>query len=339
MRAILAAAVLLVPAPAFAQDHETHQGHSMAEPAGADPHVGHAMPAGEEPDPHAGHAMPMAETEEADPHTGHTMPDADVHAGHGAMEEGNALPQSGPPPEAFSGPAHAADTIFPPAVMAEARAELRPITGGATHHLFSIDRLEAQIADGEDGYLWEVNAWVGGDTDKLWIKSEGEGESGGTLEDAEVQALWSHAIAPFFDLQTGVRYDLRPEPDRAHIVLGIQGLAPYFFEIDAAAFLSNEGDLTARIEAEYDQRITQRLILQPRVELGFSAQDIPEIGIGAGLSALEAGLRLRYEFSPRFAPYLGVEWQQRIGYTADYARAAGENPGRIVFLTGVRLWF
>jgi copper resistance protein B len=136
-----------------------------------------------------------------------------------------------------------------------------------------------------------------------------------------------------------VRYDIRPEPRRGHVVLGIQGLAPYSFEIDAAAFLSDEGDLTARIEAEYDQRITQRLILQPRVEASFAAQDIPEIGIGAGLSAFEAGLRLRYEFVPEFAPYIGVEWQQRLGDTADYARASGENPSRIVFLAGWKLWF
>ena len=176
-------------------------------------------------------------------------------------------------------------------------------------------------------------------TGKLWIKNEGEGAFNGELEGIETQALWSHAIGPYFDIQSGVRYDIRPGSNRGHLVLGVQGLAPYFFELDAAAFLSDRGDITARIEAEYDQRITQRLILQPRAEISFAAQDIPEIGIGSGISSFEAGLRLRYEFVPEFAPYVGVEWQQRIGDTADFARAAGEDPGRVVLLTGVRLWF
>ncbi|QLC27039.1 copper resistance protein B [Parasphingopyxis algicola] len=287
---------------------------------------------------HTGHEMPQP----ADPHAGHTIPEdhaADAHAGHGAMAEDPALPQSGPPSEAFSGPAHAADTVFPPDVMAESREELRRNQGGMTTYLFAVDRLEAQIAAGEDAYVWELNAWIGGDIDKLWVKSEGEGAFGGSLEDAEIQALWSRAIGPFFDLQTGMRADFRPGPDRAHAVIGVQGLAPYFFEIDAAAFLSDEGDVTARIEAEYDQRLTQSLILQPRVELNLAAQDIPELGIGSGFSDLEAGLRLRYEFGPQFAPYIGVEWQHQFGDTADFARAAGGDPDRIAFLAGLRFWF
>lgn len=326
MRILLAAAVLFIPAPIFAQEHDAHQSDNAPDPLIVDPHAGHSMVEANDPDPHAGHSMPVGEV-------------PDPHAGHGAMEESDTLPQSGPPPEAFSGPAHAADTVFSPQVMAEARAALRPVTGGATHQLFSVDRLEAQIANGEDSYVWEINAWYGGDIDKIWIKSEGEGEFGGNLEDVEIQALWSHAIAPFFDLQTGIRYDIRPQPDRAHAVVGIQGLAPYLFEIDVAAFLSDRGDITARVEAEYDQRLTQQLILQPRIELGFSAQDIPDIGTGSGFTGLEAGLRLRYEFSPQFAPYIGVEWQQQMGGTADFTRAAGEDPSRVVFLTGVRIWF
>ncbi|NNC73129.1 MAG: copper resistance protein B [Sphingomonadaceae bacterium] len=306
-------------------------------PQPADPHAGHNMAIEQGTDPHAGHAVPGGG--EAAPHAGHTMPGDNSHAGHGFEQGETALPQSGPPPAAFFGPAHAADTVFPPDVMAESREELRQNQGGMTTNLISIDRLEAQVADGEDGYVWEINAWYGGDIDKLWIKSEGEGEFGGSLEETEIQALWSHAIGPYFDVQAGLRYDIRPEPDRAHAVLGVQGLAPYFFEIDVAAFLSDEGDLTARIEGEYDQRITQKLILQPRIELGFSAQDIPEIGIGSGFTGLEAGLRLRYEFVPEFAPYVGVEWQRQFGDTADFTRAAGGDPGRVVLLTGVRLWF
>lgn len=300
-----------------------------------DPHAGHGAP--EEHDPHVGHRMDEPEAS----HDGHAMPADDPHAGHAMPDTASdtALPQSGPPPEAFSGPAHAADTIFPPQVMAEVRENLRRENGAMTVGLFSVDRLEAAIGDGEDAYVWELNARYGGDIDRLWIKSEGEGAFGGSLEEVEIQALWSHAIGPFFDFQAGVRADFREGPDSAHLALGVQGLAPYMFEVDLAGFVSDDGDLTARIEAEYDQRLTQSLILQPRVELNLSAQDIPELGIGSGFSDLEAGLRLRYEIVPEFAPYIGVEWQRAFGDTADFARAVGGDPDRLVFLAGVKFWF
>lgn len=201
-----------------------------------------------------------------------------------------------------------------------------------------IERLEARIGKGEDLYLWDAQAWYGGDYDKLWFKSEGEGAFGGHIESAEVQALWSHAIGPFFDVQAGVRYDFEPD-SHAHAVLGVQGLAPYMFEIDAAAFLSDRGDLTASVEAEYDQRITQRLILQPQIEVAVSAQDIPERGIGAGLTSVEAGLRLRYEFAREFAPYVGIGYEAKLGGTADYARLSGEDPTRFLIFLGIRTWF
>ena len=180
---------------------------------------------------------------------------------------------------------------------------------------------------------------MGGDFDKLWIKAEGEAEWSGPVEEAEIQALWSHAIGPWFDVQAGIRYDIRPRPGRAHLALGVQGLAPYFFELDAAAFLSEKGDLTARIEAEYDQRITQRLIAQPRVELNLSAQDVPELELGSGVTSLQAGIRLRYEVVREFAPYVGVEWKRELGDTARYTQMAGGDPDRTVFVAGLRLWF
>ena len=200
------------------------------------------------------------------------------------------------------------------------------------------DRLEVQSSDEGDTLVWDGNAWYGGDVNKLWLKSEGDYSlETEQLEEAEVQALWSRAISPYFDLQGGVRYDLEPK-GRTHAVLGIQGLAPYWFEVDAAAFLSGEGDLTARMEAEYEFRLTQRLILQPRVEAELSAQDIPELETGSGLTRLNAGLRLRYEIVREFAPYIGVEWQGSFGGTADYLDAAGEEMDRAVFVAGVRAW-
>ena len=123
------------------------------------------------------------------------------------------------------------------------------------------------------------------------------------------------------------------------MVLGLQGLAPYWWEIDAAAFLSTKGDLTARVEAEYDQRITQRLILQPRMEIEFAASDIPELEIGSGLSSVEAGLRLRYEFRKEFAPYVGVEWRRAFGDTADYVEARGGDADDTRFVVGLKARF
>jgi len=269
---------------------------------------------------------------------------ADPHAGH-AMEEPAAPPVAPPPPEALSGPVHAADLAYDPADMARARAEERRVNGAIPQSRFLIDRLEVAIGEGRDAYAWDdVQFWYGGDIDRLWIKSQGEGEFGGALESAEVQALWSRAISPWFDVQAGARYDFAPDPRRAYLVLGLQGLAPYWFELDTALFVSNKGDVSARFEAEYDLRITQRLILQPQVEADFQLQDVPELRLGSGLSTAELGLRLRHEFFPArapavLAPYVGVSYERAFGDTAAFRRAAGERAGGWRFLLGVRTWF
>lgn len=330
------------PAPTTpAQDpHAGHETAPQQQPA-EDPHAGHVMPDKEAPekDPHAGHSMPASPPAPADPHAGHETPHAtDPHAGHGAPAVADP-PVAPPPPGAFSGPTHAADTVFGAGEMAPVREAMRKEHGEMSTSMLLIDRLEARLQNGRDGYAWDAQGWIGGDIGKLWLKSEGEGAFGGAIEAAEVQALWSHAIGPFFDLQAGLRYDLRPQPDRAYAVLGVQGLAPYWFELDAAAFLSTMGDLTARVEAEYDQRITQKFILQPRVEIDLAAQDVPELGIGSGLSTAEAGLRLRYEFVPEFAPYVGVEYERAFGDTARFRRGEGEDVGGWSLLVGLRAWF
>ncbi|MBU2606026.1 MAG: copper resistance protein B [Alphaproteobacteria bacterium] len=232
-----------------------------------------------------------------------------------------------------------ADEYYDADEMVEARHHVQMHHGATREFYVMADRLEFQSADEGDALVWDGNAWYGGDLNKLWIKSEGDYSlETHEIEDAEVQALWSRAISPYFDLQGGVRYDLEPK-GRTHAVLGVQGLAPYWFEVDAAAFLSSDGDLTARVETEYEFRLTQRLILQPRVEAEFSAQDIPELETGSGLTSLDAGLRLRYEIVREFAPYVGVAWQGSFGGTADYLEAAGEESDRTVFVAGVRTWF
>ena len=204
---------------------------------------------------------------------------------------------------------------------------------------FLVDRAETRFHDGSDGYLLDLQAWYGGDSDKLWLKSEIEGDWGKKLEHAEVQALWSHAIGPWFDLQGGVRFDPQPGPNRTHLALGIQGLAPYWWEVEGTVFLSNKGDVTARAEAEYDLRITQKLILQPRAEIDLSLQDVPELGIGSGLTDASLGLRLRYQISPLVAPYIGVEYERAFGDTSRFLRAEGEDSGGFNLLAGVRFWF
>ena len=264
---------------------------------------------------------------------------------HGAMDQGamdHGTHQPSPPqisgPNRETGPIRAADAIWGREAMEPAREELYDEHGNMQIFWFQGDRLEYRARRGEDGYLWDVQGYYGGDIDKFWFKSEGEGSFGEPIESAEIQALYSRAIAPFFDLQAGVRQDLTG-PERTHAVIGIQGMAPYMFEVDAAAFLSNKGDLTARIEAEYDQRLTQKLILQPRAEVNLSAQDIPELGIGSGIDNLELGLRLRYEIVPEFGPYVGVEQEWKLGGSRDFARLAGEDASVTNYVVGVRFWF
>lgn len=265
------------------------------------------------------------------------------HGAHGGMSDKSApgaAPEDAVPARAFEGPRHAADAIWGREAMEPSRKQLARENGGMTTGMVLIERLEARIATdgGEDGYVWDAQGWYGGDINRFVLKTEGEGTFGGALEDAEIQALYSRAIGPFFDLQAGVRFD--PEPDsRTHIVVGVQGLAPYMFHVDGALFLSDRGDLTARVKAEYDQKITQRLILQPRIEAEFSAQDIPEREIGAGISKVEPGLRLRYEIVREFAPYIGIEYEAKLGETADIARANGEDPDGLKAVIGLRAWF
>lgn len=341
------------PTPKTEPDHSQHQGHAMPSaeiapthtvtPPSVDPHAGHKMET--TPAPAQGGAMEnIMGTVNVD-----QVMDDSMHQDHQAMDHqamGHSMgkdpaspPVAPPPSAALSGPPHAADRYFPSQEMAASRAALPKEMGAMKVATFRIDRLEWQSGKGHDGWLWDGDASYGGDIDKFWIKSEGHGASSGRVEETEVQALWVHAIGPWFDLQTGIRQQFGDGPDRTHLALGVQGLAPYFFEIDGAAFLSTKGDLTVRMEAEYDQRITQKLILQPRVEMNLSAQDIPELGMGSGFTSMQVGARLRYEIIREFAPYIGVEWQSDLGQTARYTRANGDDPGRTMFVAGIRFWF
>lgn len=335
MRFALSAVLLSsVAAPAWAQDHSGHAGHGEATAAPAP-----TPPTPPPVDRHAGHDMSQMPAPPAPPAP--PVDGADHSAmGHDAPADPSPGPimETPPPPEAGSGPPRGADAIWGADAMAASRRDLQQTHGDFPVFWFQADRAEVQVRRGNDGYLWDTQGYYGGTTSRFWFKSEGEGSFGEPVEDAEVQALYSRAITPFFDLQAGVRQDIAG-PETTHAVVGIQGLAPYMFEVDAALFLSHRGDLTARIEGELDQRITQSLILQPRAEVTLSAQDIPQFGIGAGVDTIELGVRLRYEIRREFAPYVGIEQSWRVGRSADFARAAGENTSTTNFVVGVRFWF
>jgi copper resistance protein B len=295
--------------------------------------AGLAAPALAQADPpmdHGAHQMPPA----AEAPT--RQQPANPHAGHGAPVIDDSIPQGVAPPVPTD---HAAEAFYDPEVMARARAAMMKENGGMTFSQLMIDRLEYRAQNGADGYHWEGEGWIGGDINRLAIKSEGEGAIGGALDSAEVQALYSRAIDPWWNVVAGVRQDFRPQPQRTYATIGIEGLAPYWFEVEAQAFLSDKGDAHLRLEGSYDQRITQRLILQPAAEVNVAAQDVPELGIGSGLSDIELGLRLRYEIAREFAPYVGVNWERKLGGSARYARAAGEGASATSLVMGVRFWF
>ncbi|MES2698793.1 MAG: copper resistance protein B [Pseudomonadota bacterium] len=339
-------ALVMLAEPTAAQDHSAHGSQTSSNPAPtpmpADPHAGHGMsaeaPTAQAADPHAGHTMPPTDTPPSQPGAMDGMDHSTMdHSGDASLSLSPEM-ETPPPPEAGNGPPRAADAIWGADAMRASRRELQQTHGDYPLFWFQADRAEVQVRDGADGYLWDVQGYYGGTTSRLWFKSEGEGSFDDGIDDAEFQALYARAIAPFFDVQAGVRQDIAG-PDTTYAVLGIQGLAPYLFEIDGALFLSQRGDFTARFEAELDQRITQRLILQPRAEFNLAAQDVPQLGIGAGLDTVEVGIRLRYEIIREFAPYIGIEQSWRVGNSADYARAAGEDPSVTSFVAGIRFWF
>ena len=200
------------------------------------------------------------------------------------------------------------------------------------------DNFEAVRSGGNSSGAYDVLARFGRDYNKLVIKGEGEVASG-KLQNARTEGLWSHAVSTFWDAQLGLRQDSGVGPDRTWLAFGMQGLAPYWFAVDAAAYAGAGGRTALRLGAEYELLVTQRLIVQPRVEANFYGKSDTARDIGKGFSDLTAGIRVRYEFSRQFAPYVGVEWANRFGETADLARAVGEPTRSTRFVAGVRFWF
>ena len=201
-----------------------------------------------------------------------------------------------------------------------------------------IDKLEWRDAGGINPWVWDAEGWLGKDLNKLWLKSDGARADDQT-EEANLSVLYSRALAPFWDAQIGWRHDFQPQPSRDWLSVGVEGIAPYWFEVDAALLAGGNGSLAGTLKAEYELLFTQNLILSPELDLYFQGRDDPARGIGSGVSELNLGLRLRYEVRREFAPYIGINWAKKFGGTADYARADGELTDDLQFVAGVRIWF
>ncbi len=198
--------------------------------------------------------------------------------------------------------------------------------------------VEMRSTNGDNPRVWNIDAWVGQDLNKLWIKAEGE-RVGSNTEQSELQLLYSKAVTPFWDLQFGVKKDFNPKPSRNWGVIAAKGLAPYLFEIDASLFIGESGQSAVRLDAEYEYMLSQKLIISPEIEINIFGKDDELTGTGKGLSTVEAGLRLRYEITREFAPYIGINWEKKYGNTADFSATEGENIEDTQLVVGVRFWF
>ena len=233
-------------------------------------------------------------------------------------------------------------TPIPPITDADREAAKPPAHahdhGSGVFSYLLFDRLETWDAEPGSGQAWEAQGWIGSDRHRLWLRSEGE-RSGGHTESADVEVLYGRPIARWWDLVAGLRHGIAPGDDRNFAAIGVMGMAPYKFEVEATAYLGASGQTAARIEAEYELLLTNRLILQPVIEAEWHGRRDASRGIGSGLGKIETGLRLRYEVTRRFAPYVGLVHERSFGGTADLLRDDGEATEDMRVVAGVRLWF
>lgn len=353
---------LLLAFSAAAQDHS---GHQMPMPVAQD-HSRHQMPAMQDhprhrakpkeksrPEPKA--APPTTpEPKSAESGTtmdhaamGHAMPTQEPAAvDHSAMGHDDAQPAAmdhAAMGHTMPSPADQPITPIPVLTDADRAAAVPPPSDHPVHdntiqYFALFNRLEGFDSDDGTAMEWEGQGWIGTDLDKLWLRSEGE-RVGGRTESADLEVLYGRAFARWWDVVAGVRHDFKPGASQDFAAIGVQGLAPYKFEFAATAYIGQSGQTAARVEAEYETLLTNRLILQPLVELNFYGKNDERRGIGSGLGTAEAGLRLRYEFTRRFAPYIGVVHERAFGRTADLRREGGEDVNDTRFVAGIRIWF
>ena len=269
-----------------------------------------------------------------------TLPAYAQHEGHGqapVMDHSQhtmpATPVSSPSTSPF------------PVPTPEDRAAAFPDLGGmdmgdhmVEDPLVAVLRVDQLEWNQDDALGWNLRASVGGTFDKLLLRSEGE-KPRGDRTDGNVEVLWSHATGPWWDRVIGVRSDFGDGPSRQWLAIGVVGLAPYKFEVEATGYVGSSGRLAARVEGEYEVLLTNQWVLQPKLEANLYSKDDVENGIGQGLSDLEFGMRLRYEFNPQFAPYVGYAWSRKFGITADFAEATGGEASKRGWVAGVRFWF
>lgn len=315
MRIVIVACSLTIATTAFAQD--PHAGHGQPPKPAAKPKPADKPPASKPADAPAMKEMPSTGAED--------------HSAHGT------------PPAAASDAARQPKEPIPPLTDADRAAAFPPALAGhavhdrAINYMVLMDQLEWQGND-EGGFNLDSLNWIGGDRNRLWIRGEAESEQR-RLENAFVDVLFGRAIARWWDVVGGVRQDFGLGPNRTWVGAGIQGIAPYWFEVEATAYVGEGGRTHARFEIEYELLLTNRLILQPLIEGELYGKSDPERALGAGLSTLETGLRMRYEFKREFGPYIGITWNRKMFGTADFARAGGEEVGAARLAFGLRTWF
>ncbi len=253
-----------------------------------------------------------------------------VALGQASMDEMKVGPMQGgkPPPDARDPDAYAEG-------LAHGPMRGMDMADDARHAYLLLDKFEFAR---ERSFRLDAQSWYGGDRNKLWLEVDGERQDR-KLGATRTEALWDRAFATYWSSQLGVRHDFGEGPGRNWAALGVQGLAPWWFEAQATFYAGESGRTAARAELDYELLITQRLVLQPNVEVNVYGKNDRARNIGSGLSDIEAGLRLRYEISRQFAPYIGVSWKRKFGNTAGFARAAGEDVRDTKFVAGIRIWF
>lgn len=346
------------PLFAYAQAHDAHSGHT-AMPANSAPADAASMPGMDHSKmnmPGMDHGtMKMKPTTAPKPaesmpgmnhgqaNTGATAPAHDMGAmdmGGGEMDHGDMQMQGGSaPPDARDPDAYSDGYVRNAGKYALPPSDALIMSDMHNFGSVNFDRLEYVRARGEEWAAYEGEAWYGSTYNRAVIKAEGEVASG-KLQESETQLLWRHAVSTFWDTELGVRFDhAQGAPNREWLAFGFKGLAPYWFEVDATAYVGSSGRTALGLKAEYDILLTQKLYLQPSVEVNFHGKDDERWGIGSGLTDGTAGLRLKYEVTRQFVPYVGVEWSSKFGKTADYARAAGDSKQETRFVAGLSFRF
>ncbi len=306
----LSAVVVLVVGTGVAtaaEDHPDHQHQEKNPPREEAQHAEHPIPA----------EQAVAEDERQGQHT------KEANSGPTESEQRHV------PPDPPQHPMHDMSN--------EQMIELMQMDDTAAFGMVLLDEFEWHEIDNSNAVHWDGQAWYGNDYNKVWLRSEGN-RIGGEYEGL-AELFWDRVVARWWEVQAGFRQDFGEGPSRTWAAFGVHGLAPYWFEVEATVYVGEQGRTAARFSGEYDLLLTQRLILQPKIEFDLYGKDDPRNGVGSGLADSEVGLRLRYEFRREFAPYVGVVWTRAYGDTADLARAAGDDDDDLQIVAGLRVWF